>query len=222
MLSAPLLATIAGLAALDSLNPATIAGVALILLAPLRRPGATALAYVAGAYAIVLAVGAALLVGADRLEDVIAEGTVWVRRVALLLAAVVLAASGLRRLRARQRAAVALPTWLGPWTAAPAGVLVTAADLPNAFPYLIAIERLTAADVPTGSGRAVLAVYSLVYCVPCLVLLTVGLVWRRHVAARLQGVYERFGDARTVPPSVPAAVGMLVLAGGVASLALAA
>src|SRR3712207_259485 len=169
-----LLAGIVGLAALDSLNPATIAGVALILLAPLPRRVATALAYVAGAYLAVLAVGIAAYAGADLAADVVAGGLAWVRRVALGLAALLLLVAAVRRLRPQQRSAVLLPRWFGPWTAAPVGVLVTAADLPNAFPYLIAIERLVSADVPLASGLWVLAGYAVVYCLPCLALLAVG------------------------------------------------
>lgn len=58
--------------------------------------------------------------------------------------------------------AMALPRSFGPWTAAPVGVLVTAADLPQAFPYLIAIERLVAAEAPDGTALLVLAGYGVV------------------------------------------------------------
>ncbi|NIZ91945.1 GAP family protein [Kineococcus rubinsiae] len=220
MLTAGLLGAIAGLAALDSLNPATIAGVALILLAPLRRPGLSALAYVAGAYLVVVAVGAGLFLGSAALGDNVAGAATWVRRGALLLAALVLLVSAARRLRTRTRAAVELPAWFGPWTAAPLGVLVTGADLPNAFPYLIAIERLNAADVSRGSGLVVLALYGVVYCVPCLLLLAAGVTWHRQIARRLRRVYDRLGGERVQPRSVPAALGLLLLAVVVAVLAL--
>lgn len=219
MLTAGLVAAIAGLAALDSLNPATIAGVALIMLAPVRRQATTALAYVAGAYAIVLAVGTGLFVGGGQLGEAMQGGAAWVRRGALLLAAVILLVSAVRRLRTRKRAAVALPRWFGPWTAGPLGVLATGADLPNAFPYLVAIERLTAAGVSTGVGITVLALYALVYCLPCLLLLMAGLVWRGHITARLQRVYERLGAERIQRRSIPAAGGLLLLAVVVAVLA---
>ncbi|GAB3598908.1 hypothetical protein GCM10027586_01270 [Kineococcus gypseus] len=220
MLTAGLLWAIAGLAALDSLNPATVAGVTLILLAPLHRRGPTALAYVAGAYLVVLAVGSGLLLGSATLGEAVAGAATWVRRGALLLAALVLLISAVRRLKTRTRRAVVLPAWFGPWTAAPLGVLVTGADLPNAFPYLIAIERLNAAAVPTGTGLVVLALYALVYCLPCLLLLAVGLIWRRRTTSRLRGVYERLGGERLQPRSVPAALGLLLLAAVVAALAL--
>lgn len=210
-----------GLAALDSLNPATIAGVTLILLTPVRRPVLSAAAYVTGAYLVVLAVGAGLLVGSAELGQVVSGAASWVRRGALLLAALILVVSAARRLRTRTRPAVALPSWFGPWTAAPLGILVTGADLPNAFPYLVAIERLSAAQVPTGTGLVVLALYAVVYCLPCLFLLVAGLAWQERVTARLRWVYDRLGGERLQPRSVPAALGLLVLALAVAAFALA-
>jgi hypothetical protein len=217
--TAALLAGIAGLAALDSLNPATIAGVALILLAPLPRRVVTALAYVTGAYLAVLSVGVAAYTGADLAADALNGGLMWVRRGGLGLAALLLLVAAVRRLRPRQRSAVVLPRWFGPWTAAPVGGLVTAADLPNAFPYLIAVERLVTAGVPFGSGLWVLAGYAVVYCLPCLVLLTVGTAHGERVRRRLRRVYDRIGQARTVPRSVPAALSLLLLAATVAAIA---
>jgi len=99
-------------------------------------------------------------------------------------------------------------------------VLVTAADLPNAFPYLVALERLVAAGVPAGTGWLVLAGYAAVYCLPCLVLLAVGVLRGAAVRRRLQRVYDRIGHARTVPRSIPAALGLLVLSGAVTTIAL--
>ena len=214
-----LLVGIAGLAALDSLNPATIAGVALILLAPLQRRLATALAYVAGAHLTVLALGVAVYAGADLAADVVTGGLVWVRRGALGLVALLLLVAAIRRLRPQQRSAVVLPRWFGPWTAAPMGVLVTAADLPNAFPYLIAIERLVTADVPLATGLWALAGYAVVYCLPCLMLLAVGTLHGERVRRRLQRVYDRIGQARTVPRSIPPALGLVLLGAAVAAIA---
>ncbi|MBB3082263.1 GAP family protein [Geodermatophilus sabuli] len=221
-MTATLLVGITGLAALDSLNPATIAGVALILLAPLQRRLATALAYVTGAYLAVLTVGVAVYAGADLAADVVTGGLVWVRRGAFGLAALLLLAAAVRRLRPQQRSAVVLPRWFGPWTAAPVAVLVTAADLPNAFPYLIAIERLVTADVPLTTGLWILAGYAVLYCLPCLLLLGVGTLHGERVRRRLQRVYDRIGQARTVPRSIPGALGLFLLAAAVIAIAAAA
>jgi hypothetical protein len=153
-------AGIAGLAFVDSFNPATLAGVALILLSPVRR-GAAARAYVLGAYAVVLAMGTVVL-------------------------------------------------------------LSDGADLPNAFPYLVAIERLVAAGVPTGLGVLVLALYAVVYCLPCLVLLLLGTLHGERVRRRLGRVYDRIGRERTVPRSLPAAARLTLLAAAAAVVAATA
>ncbi len=221
-MTVPLLAGIAGLALLDALNPATIAGVALILLAPLRRPVLTGVAFVIGAYGVVVLVGMAVYLGADAAAAVVSAGLAWLRRIAFGLAAVALAAGAVRRLRDRDRGAATLPAWVGPWTAAPLGVLVTGADLPNAFPYLIAIERLVSAEVAHGSAAVVLLAYGVVYCLPCVLLLVLGAVRGHRVRARLRGVYDRIGRARTVPRSIPVAALLFTAAVGVASVAATA
>ncbi|MGY1732066.1 GAP family protein [Geodermatophilus sp. SYSU D01045] len=220
-MTSTLLAGILGLALLDALNPATIGGVALVLLAPLRHPVACAAAFVGGAYLTVLALGLAVWSGAEAAADAVTGGITWVRRIALGIAALLLLVAAVRRLRSRRRGAVTLPAWFGPWTAAPVGVLVTGADLPNAFPYLIAIERLVTADVAAGQGVAVLAGYALVYCAPCLVLLVLGAFHGERVRRRLGALYERIGTPRTVPRSIPAALGLVGLAAGVTALAVA-
>ncbi|MCV2488805.1 GAP family protein [Geodermatophilus sp. YIM 151500] len=217
-----LAAGIAGLAAVDSFNPATIAGVALILLSPMRRPVASALAFVLGCYAVVLALGTVVFLSAGAAAEAVSGGLVWIRRVAFAFTALALLVVAVRRLRERRRGAVELPAWFSPWTAAPIGVLVTGADLPNAFPLFIAIERLIAADVPTGAGVRVLALYDVVYCLPCLVLLVLGTLHRDRVRRRLARVYDRIGRERTVPRSVPAAAGLTLLAIGAGVVAATA
>jgi Sap, sulfolipid-1-addressing protein len=209
---------IAGLAVLDSINPATIAGVALILLSPMRHPVRAALAYVSGAYVLVLAMGTVAFLSAGAAASAVSGGLVWIRRIAFAVAALALLLAAVRRLRDRRRGAVELPAWFSPWTAAPIGVLVTGADLPNAFPYLVAIERLLAADVPNGPGVVALALYAVVYCLPCLVLLLIGVLHGERLRHRLRRVYDRIGQERTVPRSPLAAAGFALLAVGAASL----
>jgi hypothetical protein len=213
-----LAAGIAGLAMLDSINPATIAGVALILLSPMRHPVGAALAYVSGAYVVVLVMGTVVLLSAGAAASAVSGGLVWIRRIAFAVAALALLLAAVRRLRDRRRGAVELPAWFSPWTAAPIGVLVTGADLPNAFPYLVAIERLLAADVRNGLGLVVLALYAVVYCLPCLVLLLIGVLHGERLRRRLRRVYDRIGRERTVPRSPLAAAGLALLAVGAASV----
>jgi uncharacterized SAM-binding protein YcdF (DUF218 family) len=105
-----------------------------------------------GAFTVVFALGIALFLGAGYAADAVTDATTWLRRGALLLGACTLVVAGLRRLRPRTRPAIALPRWISPWTAAPLGVVVTGADLPNAFPYFIAVERLVTADIAAGQA----------------------------------------------------------------------
>lgn len=216
-MSPALLLGVAGLAAIDALNPATIVSVTLILLAAPRRPGLTALATVAGAAVTVFALGSVLYLSAGAAAGAV-EGVITVLRfLAFGAAAIGLAIAGVRRLRDRPRGPIALPTWFGPRTAFPFGVVVTAADLPNAFPYFIAIERLVDSGAPVWEGLLVLAGYTVVYCLPCLVLLAVGLLARERTRAWLERIVTRFGRG-TIRRSVPVAVLLMACALAVGSV----
>jgi Sap, sulfolipid-1-addressing protein len=220
--TAALLAGVAGLALLDALNPATIAGVALLLLAPMPRPVRAAAGFVAGAYLTVLALGAVVYIGADVAADAAGNGLIWVRRIAFTAAAVALSVAGLRRLRARIRPAVTVPGWVNPVSAAVLGLVMTGADLPNAFPYFIAIERIVNADVGTTRALVIIAGYALVYCLPCLLLLIAGAARGERVRRRLGNLYERLGAEKKQPRSVLIAAGYLAAAAGVLTIAVLA
>ncbi|PRY69576.1 Sap-like sulfolipid-1-addressing protein [Glaciihabitans tibetensis] len=216
-MSGPLLLAIAGLAALDAFNPATIVAVTLILLAAPGRPGLTALVTVLGAALTVFGAGAALFLGAGAATGAVDGIVQGIRYVAFAAAGLVLILSGVRRFRTRPRAPIALPTWFTPWTALPFGALLTGADLPNAFPYFIAIERLLDAQVTPGEGLLILAGYAVIYCFPCLVLLAVGVLARRRTHALLSRITRRLGTG-DVAASPVAAVALILLGALVASL----
>ncbi|HYO39189.1 MAG TPA: GAP family protein [Nocardioidaceae bacterium] len=133
-MSLALLAAIAGLAALDSLNPATIVAVALILLGSRRRPVREALGFVLGAFGSVLTVGVLVYVGADAAAASLEGALTWLRRAAFGLASLALLVAAVRALRPRRRSAVGLPGWFNPFTAVAAGVVMTGADLPTRSP----------------------------------------------------------------------------------------
>lgn len=211
--------SIAGLAALDSLNPATLVAITLILLGSRRRPLVEALAFVAGAFATVFVVGVALYAGADAAAQSVSGALVWLRRGAFGLAALVLLVSVVRSLRERRRSVIALPGWFSPATAAGLGVVMTGADLPNAFPYFIAIERMLASSVSLPSAVVVLGLYAVVYCVPCLVLLVLGLSHQDRIVAVLRRLHDRYGAGTTVPASPLRAAGFLLAAVAVAVVA---
>jgi cytochrome c biogenesis protein CcdA len=194
-----LLAGIAGLAALDSLNPATLVAVTLILLGSRRRPVTEALSFVLGAFGSVLTVGLVIFLGADAAAATLDDALTWLRSGAFGLAALVLLVSAVRALRPRHRRAVGLPAWFNPFTAVGLGVIMTGADLPNAFPYFIAIERLVNADTTTGVAVLVLAGYAAIYCLPCLLLLAAGLSNAEPVRRMLRRLHDKFGTAAELP-----------------------
>ncbi|WP_461476695.1 GAP family protein [Microbacterium sp. HJ5] len=212
-----LLAGIAGLALLDSLNPATIVAVTLILIAAPKHPGPLAGVAVLGAAITVFCVGAALFLTAGAAAGAVDGIVIALRYLAFGAAGIALVVAGIRRLTDRPRQPITLPAWFSPWTALPFGVLLTAADLPNAFPYFIAIERLVSNEVSVGVGLAVIAGYTVIYCLPCLILLTVGLIARDRVRSALQRLVDRFGTG-TVKRSAPIAIIFILLGIGVGSI----
>ncbi|WP_082046054.1 GAP family protein [Arthrobacter sp. L77] len=219
MIGGGLLVGIVGLALADSLNPATIVVITLILLTVRHRPVGSAVTFVLGAMSTVFVLGTAIFLGASAAADAVGEGLIWLRRTVFLIAAITLAVAGFRRFKDRERKGVELPRWFGVWTAFPLGILITGADLPNAFPYFIAIERMVAADVDVPVGLSVLAGYALVYCIPCLVLLAFGLAHGDKVRTRLRSVLDRFSTG-IIERSVPAALILFALAAAVLTLAL--
>lgn len=216
-----LLAGVAALAALDSFNPATLVAVTLILLGSRSRPVVDTLGFVAGAALTVFGLGAAVYLGAEAASDHVVGGLVWVRRGAFGLAALVVLVAAFRALRPRRRRELVLPSWFTPATAAVLGVLMTGADLPNAFPYFIAIERLVTADVDAATALVLLGGYAVVYCLPCLVLLAIGLRGG-PVTRHLRRLHDRFGSAADLPGSPLRAAGLALLAVGLGTVAVTA
>lgn len=213
MITSSLLLSIAGLALLDSLNPATIITVTLILLAAPKRAGLIALSAVFGAALTVFAVGAILFTSAGAAAGAVDGIILGLRFLAFGAAGIALVISGIKRFRDRERKAISLPDWFSPITALPLGVLLTAADLPNAFPYFITIERMVSSEVELNPGLLIILGYTLVYCLPCLVLLLIGTISRAATKKWLEKLVSKFGTG-TVKRSIP--IGVITIAAGLA------
>ena len=220
MIIGGLLPAIAGLALLDSLNPATIVAVALILLAAPKRAGLIALAAVTGAALTVSTVGAALFLSAGAGAGAVDGIIVGLRFVAFGAAGITLILSGIRRFRDQDRKEIALPAWFTPWKALPFGIAVTAADLPNAFPYLTTIERMVSVSVEPLAGLLIIVAYTLIYCLPCLILLLVGTANRERTRNWLERIVTKFGTG-TMRRSIPLALTTIVAGIAVASIPFA-
>nr|WP_240895575.1 GAP family protein [Kineococcus siccus] len=206
-----------GLALLDALNTsALLLAVAALLAAP-RRPVVTALACVAGAAAAFAVLGVALYLGAAAAEAAVAGGLPAVRRAGLVLLAVLLLVHAVRRARRRPGRVPDLTRWASPAAAAGLGVLGALSDLPTAFPFLLAVERLVSADVTTTTALLALLGYVVVLSLPALVVVRVVAAHREGARSLLEGLLARLGAKDR---SVPVVVACVLLAG--AALALAA
>lgn len=165
-------AALVGLALLDSVNTSTLFLVMVVLLTA-RRPTAAAVAYAAGAVLAFLGLAVGLYAGAAAAEAVIFDLARWLHRLTFALLAVWLLYLGVKRLRDRPRKPFVLPAWFSPLTAVPVGIAATVADLPNAFPLFLAVERLTSAPLSWQAALAALVGYAMVYALP--VAVVVGL-----------------------------------------------
>lgn len=204
------------LALVDSLNPFSIAGLLYLLLTP--RPLPRAAAYLAGTVLVYFLGGVTLFVGLDALP--LAELRPSGRAGHLVLGGVgaALLGAGLWLERSRSKAATA-PRSLHPGVVGLFGAVSTLSDLPTAVPYLVAVERLTAASVGLGSALLALAGYVLVYVAPLLALLGASLLRRGDGP----GLPQRLGDrlqrwSRPVTVGVCYLVGALLLANSAAYL----
>lgn len=217
MITSEFLLSITGLALLDSLNPATIGTVTLILLAAPKKAGLIALSAVIGAAATVFAVGATLFISAGAAAGAVDTIIVGLRFLAFGAAGIYLIASGSKRFRERERKAISLPAWFSARTALPFGAFLTAADLPNAFPYFITIERMVSRDVDQNTGLLIILGYTLIYCLPCLILLLVGTLSREVTKKWLERLVAKLGSG-PIKRSVPIAIVTIALGLAVISI----
>jgi hypothetical protein len=203
-----------GLALLDSVNATTIWIVVLILLGA-KRPAPTGWAFMLGAAVSFLAFALMFYFGLSFADSALEGFTLWLRRLLFAGLAVALVVMGVRRLKARERKGYALPSWANAWSALPFGVLATVGDLPNAFPMVLAVERLIEADVAVPAAVAVLMGYTLVYALPSAVILAAGLAFNEELREQLQSMLggRTSGTAEPSPKTAAAC-----FAGAAASL----
>lgn len=185
--------TLIGLALVDSFNISTM-WIIVVLLLGAQRPVQTGWSYVIGAFGTSMAILLALYFGASIAADSFADLTLWMRRVIFAGLAIGLVVLGIRKLKDRPRLQYELPAWVNPWTALGLGLLATIGDLPNSFPMFFAAERIVDADVHDGTAIALLAGYNVLYALPTLVILVVGLIFHDQLRDRLQRAHDRHID----------------------------
>jgi hypothetical protein len=190
-----------GLAALDALNPFSIAAMAVLLTTD--RPLARGLAFVAGTLLVYLPFGAALLAGwtalMSRLLPLLPP---WAPGTLLLAAGLACLAAGAW---AWGRAGAGAP--LRASTLSVGATLMLAAgstlsDLPTAVPYLAAAPQVARLAGGAGGQAAWLALYNLVYVAPLLAMLGARLALGVRAEAFSEGVTRavEWAFARLLPP----------------------
>jgi hypothetical protein len=142
----------------------------------------------------------------------------WLRRLLFAGLAVALIVMGVRRLRPRERKGYTLPPWVNAGTALPFGVLATIGDLPNAFPMLLAVERLIAAEVPAPAAVAVLVGYTVVYALPSVLILAAGLAFNDELRDQLDSMLGSRTSGTAAPSPKAAAACFAGAAGSLAVL----
>jgi hypothetical protein len=205
-----------GLALLDSVNATTIWIVVVILLGA-KRPAPTGWAFMLGAAASFLAFALMFYFGVLFAGSVLDDVTLWLRRILFVGLAAALMIMGVRRLRPRERKSYTLPPWVNAWSALPFGLLATVGDLPNAFPMVLAVERLIQADIAAPTAVAALVGYTVVYALPSALILAAGLVFNEELREQLQSMLSG-RTSGTAEPNPKAAAACF--AGAAASLAV--
>lgn len=186
-----LLLSLIGLALLDSVNVSTIwVVVAILLLA--RTPLRTGWAFAVGAIITFTTFTVLLYLGTGMAEQLIADLTVWIRRVLFGVLALFFVYLGLRRLRTRQRREFRLPRILNAWTALPLGLTATIADIPNSFPMFFAVERLASHDIGPRAGVLILLGYCLIQALPTLTILVLAHLHGEQLRHRLTDLFNRY------------------------------
>jgi cytochrome c biogenesis protein CcdA len=204
----------------DSINPVTI--FAAIYLASTNTPRTRLAGFVTGVFTVYLAGGLVLLVGPAGLLDGALGG---VRMpgadfASLALGAVAIVAAWLLWMRRARLGQVRLPERaLAPRSAFALGAVVTALDLPTAFPYFGAIAVVAASGAPLGGKVLLLVLFNTIYILP------LGLVLAAHLAfgERCEAALSRAREAveRAAVPALAAITlvgGFLLVARGASGL----
>jgi cytochrome c biogenesis protein CcdA len=181
-----LLATIVGIAVLDSVNP-TATAIHLYLLSTVK-PIPRALAFVLGVFGANYLGGFIAVLGLAALwRELTADWSGLIGASARWLLGLTLILAGYHLYRRRKpQSRVKKPRSLRPVHAFILGIAVTSAELPTALPYLAAIAALAQASLRPAETAGALLVYNIVFVLPLLVLTALYLILSRKRAVWLE------------------------------------
>jgi cytochrome c biogenesis protein CcdA len=208
--------TVVAIALPDCINPSLIAGE--LLVATSSRPRRRVALFTVGAWAVTFGFGVALTVGlGDLILSLVPQPSASVKYALVTAAGVVLIVGGVViwvRRRSLASAQASEPSSLQHGSAAVIGAGVAGVELLTAFPYFAAIALIVAADVSSASKLFLVALYSVVYVLP-LIVIAVVVVLMGDRAERLLRPLGAWMRARW-----PVVVGPLTVAFGIGVTAL--
>jgi cytochrome c biogenesis protein CcdA len=192
MISLAISLTLLGL--VDSLNPATI--IAMVFLLSTAQPLPRTTSFLLGVGATYLLCGLLIYLGFGAVFDYIQnffKGTGGYIAKAVL--GVVLVGASLYLHYQPQNTDFKTPASIHPGATFVFGVVSTISDMPTAFPYLVALERISAFNPDIVTTILLLLFYNILYALPALILLFSYLLARRHAATvieNIKGFFQRW------------------------------
>lgn len=208
------LASLFGLALVDSLNPSALAVTIYLLLQGKPYVGKV-LTYISAVFLSYLGIGVLLMLGLGSVWGYVDGAVTYaVQGVAgaLLLGYALLAPDkprGKKELRAPRSRSLAAVFLLG--------VTITLVEFTTAFPYLGAIAILTNAEMAVAGWLPVLVVYNVIFVLPPLLLLATHGMFGARIRDRFERLRERFeGGSRETLLWIFGIVGFLLLADSLA------
>lgn len=187
-MSVALLATIGGIALLDSLNPSLF--LAQFYLLTTARPVPRILSYIAGVVAANFLAGLVFLAGAQALIlGLLARlNPPWLYGSGLALGMGLLVFGLWMPLTPQTGEQPRQPRSLQPIHTFILGAAVMINELTTALPYFVAIERITQAGLTIGMALVSLAIYNLIFALPLFVFLALFVTYGSRFAAQTERI----------------------------------
>jgi len=211
---------VASLGLADSINPVTILVAAYLGVGADPRPRLAGFA--AGVFGIYLLGGLVLLFGPGELLHTALRGPKGrgFDVATLVVGGIVIVAAVVLWLRRASWAHPELPArMLRPGSALALGAVVTAIDLPTAFPYFAAIAAIVSAGVSRAEEIILLVVFNALYVLPLVLLLVAQIVLGARfelTIIRVRSLLDRIGA--TVLVGLTLAVGVVLVVKGATGL----
>jgi cytochrome c biogenesis protein CcdA len=186
-----LIITLTLLGLLDSLNPATI--IAMVFLLSTTQPLPRTTSFLFGVGVTYFICGLLVHLGFSSVFDYIQNflASTWGYVVRALLG-IVLVVTSLWLYYRKSGANTKTPTAIYPVATFIFGFTSTLSDMPTAFPYLVALERVSAANTNLIPTLFLLLYYNILYTLPALILLFSYLLAKRHAAAIIETIKTFF------------------------------